>query len=147
MLSVRSSRISTNWPDVILSTSLRGNGSDAGDRLKAAEVAGSGTALGWVSGWVPARSPGQPWPMAAAVDPEGPAPEGPKTPATAPPPAAVLVSIEGPAQVSVQVGTGPGAAGVVIKGTDATEAGGGRHPKPRGHTPEPAGAEMNNLTG
>ena len=34
MLSAKSSLISTNWPDLTLSTSLRGNGSAAGDSTR-----------------------------------------------------------------------------------------------------------------
>ena len=34
MLSERSSLMSTYWPDCTLSTSLRGNGSDAGDKIR-----------------------------------------------------------------------------------------------------------------
>lgn len=33
MLSVSKSRMSTNWPDLILSTNLLGKGSEAGDKL------------------------------------------------------------------------------------------------------------------
>ena len=44
ILSVSSSRISTNCPDLILSTSFLGKGSDAGDRLNPArDVLGSRT--------------------------------------------------------------------------------------------------------
>lgn len=71
MLSARSSLISTNWPDLTLSTSFCGNGSDAGERIRpelcggceplASCVAGVGgnRALGAEErggAWVPARS-------------------------------------------------------------------------------------------
>lgn len=45
ILSVSSSRISVNWPERTLSTSLRGNGADAGERISPPDCTGSGVAV------------------------------------------------------------------------------------------------------
>ena len=46
ILSVSSSRISVNWPERTLSTSLRGNGADAGERIRPPDCTSSGVAVG-----------------------------------------------------------------------------------------------------